>query len=185
MWDLRCEIVVVLQTREIMSEAGYKGLEVYQRAHRLAVEIHRMTALLPRQELYEEGAQIRRSSKSVAAQIVEGYCLRKNRNEFLQYLNRAYASAHETVEHLQLLRETGSLGDQEVYRRLNEECEALCKMLFRFMEGVMDGHDKPFFVRETAEEFGPSEISNLESEVPNLNAQSVSPQSPIPHPKSG
>ncbi|MCZ6777265.1 MAG: four helix bundle protein [Ignavibacteria bacterium] len=83
-----------------MDERGYKKLEVYQLAHRLAVEVHKMSLGLPKHELYEQGSQIRRSSKSVSAQIVEGFSLRKNKNEFLQYLNRAYASATETLEHL-------------------------------------------------------------------------------------
>ncbi len=135
-----------------MEERGYKRLEIYRLAHLLAVEVHRMTLTLPRHELFEEGGQIRRSSKSVAAQIVEGYCLRKNKNEFLQYLNRAYASSHETVEHLELLPETGSLSDEDLYKQLHEEYESLCRMIFRFIEGVMAEHVAPKFVREGSDE---------------------------------
>ncbi len=135
-----------------MEEQGYKRLEIYRLAHRLAVEVHRMTLALPRHELFEEGGQIRRSSKSVSAQIVEGYCLRKNKNEFLQYLNRAYASSHETVEHLEFLRETGSLSDEDLYRQLHEEYESLCRMIFRFIAGVAAEHVAPKFVREGSDE---------------------------------
>jgi hypothetical protein len=71
-----------------MEEQGYKKLEVYQLAHKLAVKVHGMSMQLPKHEMYEQGSQIRRSSKSISAQIVEGYALRKNKNEFLQYLNR-------------------------------------------------------------------------------------------------
>ncbi|MFN0158780.1 MAG: four helix bundle protein [Bacteroidota bacterium] len=132
-----------------MSEQGYRGLEIYQRAHKLAVDIHRMTLTLPKFEMYEEGSQIRRSAKSVAAQIVEGYCLRRNKKEFIQYLNRAYASAHETVEHLDILAQTGSLTDDKTYNELRSEYDVLCKMTFRFMEGVSEGHEKLGFVKET------------------------------------
>ena len=76
-----------------MIDVGYKKLEVYQAAHGLAVEVHRMSLNLPKYEMYEQGSRIRRSSKSVPAQIVEGFGLRKHKNELLLYLNRTYASA--------------------------------------------------------------------------------------------
>ncbi len=151
-----------------MSEQGYRGLEIYQRAHRLAVEIHRMTLTLPKFEMYEEGSQVRRSAKSVAAQIVEGYCLRRNKNEFVQYLNRAYASAHETVEHLDILVQTDSLSDRKQYAELHSEYDVLCKMIFRFMEGVIEGHEKPGFVREDDE-----------------SHYAIEPTSSISHPTTG
>lgn len=149
-----------------MSEQGYRGLEIYRRSHKLAVEIHKMTLALPRFEMFEEGSQVRRSAKSVAAQIVEGYCLRKNKNEFVQYLNRAYASAHETVEHLDILAETGSIANEVRYKELRSECDALCKMIFRFMQGVIEGHEKPGFVKE------------------DETGYSLPPTSHIPHPTS-
>jgi four helix bundle protein len=141
MWDVR-------KMEGSMEPGGYRRLEIYQRAHRLAVEVHRLTLTLPKFEMYEEGSQVRRSSKSVAAQIVEGYCLRKNKAEFMQYLNRAYASCHETLEHLTFLDETALLENREEIGQLREEYEALCKMIFRFLEGVSANHTKPGFVRE-------------------------------------
>lgn len=144
-----------------MSEQGYRGLEIYQRSHRLAVEIHRMTLALPKFEMYEEGSQVRRSAKSVAAQIVEGYCLRKNKNEFIQYLNRAYASAHETVEHLDILAQTGSITSEMDYKELRSEYDTLCKMIFRFMQGVIEGHEKPGFVREDESHYATKPTSSI------------------------
>ena len=87
-------------------DQGYKKLENYQLAHKLAVKVHEMTLALPSFEKFEEGDQARRSSKSVSSQIVEGYSLRKYKNEFLHYLYRAYGSSHETKEHLEYLFET-------------------------------------------------------------------------------
>ena len=86
---------------------GYKRLEVYQLAHALANRIDAMTCRLPRHRRFEEGEQVRKSSKSVSAQIVEGYGHRKYKAEFLHYLHRALASADETHEHLDFLYETG------------------------------------------------------------------------------
>jgi four helix bundle protein len=52
---------------------SYKNLEIWQLARELVIEIHKMTLTLPKFEMYEEGSQIRRSSKSVKSTIVEGY----------------------------------------------------------------------------------------------------------------
>jgi len=63
-------------------DRGYKKLKIYQLAHQLALKVHKMTLELPKLEMYEEGSQIRRSSKSVSNQFVEGYSLRKYKNEY-------------------------------------------------------------------------------------------------------
>ena len=81
-------------------------LEVYRIAHHLALKVHRLTLRLSRYQEYEEGSQIRRSSKSVSSQIVEGHALRRYKAEYIRYLVRAYGSAEETIEHLPYLGET-------------------------------------------------------------------------------
>ncbi len=163
---------------------GYHDLDIYRRAHALAVEIHKMTLVLPKHEMYEEGGQIRRSSKSVAAQIVEGYCLRKNKNEFVQYLNRAFASCNESLEHLELLRETGSLNDVALYGRLHSDLQALAKMIFRFMESVMGGHEKPSFVRESDAAYQHDSASSSWGQDWQEAADNEAPTSNIKHPTS-
>src|SRR5262245_33642603 len=106
-----------------------------------------MSLKLPWLELREEGSQIRRSSKSVSAQIVEGYRLRKYRDEYLHYLHRAVASADETLEHLDFLIETGSLRDLPEHSHLASECNKLVAKLTKFIVGVEQMHSKPFFLQ--------------------------------------
>ena len=84
-------------------EKGYEKLEIFKLSRDLAIEIHKMTLSLPRFEIYEEGSQIRRSAKSVPANIVEGYALRRHKAEYLQYLHRALGSCDETLVHLGIL----------------------------------------------------------------------------------
>lgn len=52
---------------------NYKDLKIWKLANEVSIEIHKMTLSLPDFEKYEIGSQIRRSSKSVKSNIVEGY----------------------------------------------------------------------------------------------------------------
>ncbi len=56
---------------------SYKDLDIYNLAFEYAVEVHNMTMKLPNYETYEQGSQIRRSSKSIKDNIVEGYGRRR------------------------------------------------------------------------------------------------------------
>ena len=96
---------------------------------------------LPRFELYEEGSQIRRSSKSVVANIVEGYGRRRYKADFVRFLTCALASCDETREHLELLRETGSLKNEDLYHRLDLQNDELGRKLNRFIQAVELKHD--------------------------------------------
>jgi hypothetical protein len=59
----------------------HEKLEVYRIAHALALRVHALTLKLPKHEMYEEGSQSRRSSKSVSSQVVEGHALRQYKAE--------------------------------------------------------------------------------------------------------
>jgi four helix bundle protein len=89
---------------------SYEDLDVYNLAVNLAVDVHKMTLQeLPKFEMYEEGDQIRRSSKSVGANIVEGFGRKKHKGEYIQFLTYALASCDETKYHLTMLHKTNSM----------------------------------------------------------------------------
>ena len=118
-----------------------RDLEIWQLAKQCSIEIHTMTlAKLPKFELYEEGSQIRRSSKSVRSNIVEGYGRREYKQDFVLRLTYALASNDETIEHLDTLRETGSLTDELLYVKLREMLIHLGKKLNLFIQAVREGH---------------------------------------------
>ena len=124
------------------SARPHEALEVYRIAHALALRVHALTLKLPRYELYEEGSQVRRSSKSISSQIVEGHALRQYKAEYLHYLARAYGSAEETVEHLHFLLESPSAsGVENECRALISEYTVLCRKLFNYMRAVEKEHD--------------------------------------------
>jgi four helix bundle protein len=123
---------------------AHEQLEVYRLAHELGVRVHKMSLKLPTFERYEEASQIRRSSKSVSAQIVEGHALRNYKSEYIHYLARAYASAEETLEHLRFLVDTGAaklVNQDEACLELIAKYEVLCRKLFNYTESVFAKHN--------------------------------------------
>ena len=120
---------------------SYKNLEIWQLARELVIDIHAMTLnKLPKFEMFEEGAQIRKSSKSVKSTIVEGYGRRRYKQEFIRFLTYAIGSNDETVDHLETLFETGSLTDEDLYKDLIERLDKLGKKLNLFTKSVSKSH---------------------------------------------
>ena len=123
--------------------ANYRDLEVYQLSFDLAVEIDRLSKSLPRHELYEVGSQIRRSAKSIPANLAEGYGRRRYKQDYIRFIVYALASCDETQVHLDMLKSTLSL-DNENYRRMHQQYDTLGKKLNRFLQGVIQHHREPY-----------------------------------------
>ena len=123
-----------------MTFKSYKDLEIYKKAHQLTVKIHAMSLNLPKFEMYEEGSQIRRSSKSVKSNIVEGFGRRQYKQEFIKFLTYSLASCDETADHLSTLHETESLRNSEEYQYLSGEYTHLGKIITNFIKSVKLGH---------------------------------------------
>lgn len=88
-----------------------------------------MTMKLPKFELYETGSQIRRSSKSIRSNIVEGYGRRRYTSDFIRFLVYANSSMDETRDHLETLIETGSLTDKKSFKRISDKLDQTGKMI--------------------------------------------------------
>ena len=116
---------------------SYKNLEIWQEARTLVIDIQKMTLeKLPKFELYEEGGQIRKSSKSVKSTIVEGYGRRRYQQEYIRFLTYSISSNDETIDHLETLYETDSLKDKELYENLHDRIEILGKKLNNFIQAI-------------------------------------------------
>ena len=89
------------------------------------------------------GGRIRRSAKSIRANIVEGYGRRCYKLEFIKHLVYAHASCDETTDHLETLFETGSLADETLYGQLLAKLDLLGRKISRFIDSVEAGHRSP------------------------------------------
>ena len=77
---------------------NYRDLRVYQQAFRLSLDVHTATLTFPKIEQYALADQLRRSSKSVCANIVEGYGRQQySRPDFERFLVYAIGSCNETL----------------------------------------------------------------------------------------
>ncbi len=122
---------------------SYKKLDIWQLARKTSLEIHQLSLHLPKFEMYEQGSQIRRSSKTVRSAIVEGYGRRYYKQEFIRYIIYALSSNDETIDHLESLFETKSKTDQTTYETLHQELECLGKKLNNFLKALHETHQSP------------------------------------------
>ncbi len=120
---------------------SYRNLEIWKLSCGLVKDIHKMSlAKLPKFEMFEEGAQIRRSMKSIRSNIVEGYGRRRYKAEFIHFLTYAQASCDETTDHLDILFETGSLTDEPMFKDLFKRLDELGRKINLFTQSVEAGH---------------------------------------------
>src|SRR2546426_5001862 len=80
---------------------GHRDLKVYQLAYKLAMEVFSETKTFPPDERFSLTSQIRRSSRSVAANIAEGYRKRQYPNMFVSKLADSDARSEEHTSELQ------------------------------------------------------------------------------------
>lgn len=111
---------------------GYKALRVYQMSFHLIMEIFEVTKHLPAEERFLLTTQIRRSSRSVCANIVEAYRVRSYPKHFRLKLNISDGEIHETSFWLELAFRSKYI-DQPTFTNLNTKAEAIGAMLASMM----------------------------------------------------
>ena len=110
---------------------SYKDLDVFQKAYRISLEIHRISFSLPKTEQYGGLAdQMRRASKSICANIVEGFAKkRQSVPEFRRYLTIALGSSDEMQLWLEYCRDLGYMPQDQV-APLQSEYSVISRMIF-------------------------------------------------------
>ena len=107
---------------------GFEGLQVWQKAHQLMLDTHkRLVPLLPPDERYDLAFQIRKSSKSVGANIAEGYG-RFYYMDNVRFCYNARGSLDETVNHLLDARDL-EYCPQPLYKELRSQADEVRRLL--------------------------------------------------------
>ena len=106
---------------------NFRELKVWDKSHRMTLQVCKATARFPRDELYGLTSQIRHSSASIPANIAEG-CGRGGNADLARFLQIATASATE-LEYRLLLADDLNLLDAEDHERLAREVTETKRML--------------------------------------------------------
>ena len=113
-----------------MSEpAAFEDLEVFQRAYRLSLEVHRASLEFPAIEQRALADQVRRASKAICANLAEGHA-RWHRSpvEFARYVRIAMGSADEMRVWTRYCLDLGYV-DEPTWRRWRDEYQEIARML--------------------------------------------------------
>ncbi len=108
---------------------GFEDLDVFRRAYRVSLEVHRASLEFPRIEQWALADQIRRASKSVCANLVEGFGRQAwSKSEFRRFLMMATGSADEMQVWTMYCRDLGDIG-ADVAERWQNEYREIARML--------------------------------------------------------
>lgn len=89
----------------------FRQIQVWEKAHQLTLEIYKVTAQFPKEELYGLTSQLRRASASIAANIAEGFG-RGGNVELARFLQIAIGSAYEVEYHILLAKDLGLISKE-------------------------------------------------------------------------
>lgn len=107
---------------------SYKDLEVYKRSFKVAMDIYWLTKDFPKEEIYSLTSQITRSSRSISANITEGWAKRQYESIFKQHLVHSLGSCAETENWFRFALECKYI-DQKSFDQYADELNQIGKML--------------------------------------------------------
>ena len=117
----------MIVTRAIVR--GVEDLEVFRRAYRLSLELHRLSLELPRIEQFALADQLRRASKSICANLTEGFAKQSHSAaEYRRYVVTAMGSSDETQLWLRYCVDLGYI-DEERGKRWMSDFAEISRML--------------------------------------------------------
>jgi four helix bundle protein len=107
----------------------HKELIVYQLAFKVSMEIFRITKTYPKDEIYSLTSQIKRSSRSVCANLAEAFRKRRYEKAFVSKLSDSEGEAAETQVWLDFSFECGFLEKEPYLRLINEYDNIIGKLV--------------------------------------------------------
>jgi four helix bundle protein len=110
----------------------FRKQKVWQKSHKLTLEIYKVTIDFPPDELYGLTSQLRRSCASIPANIAEG-CGRQSDADFSRFLQIVLGSAAELEYHLLLSHDLGFMNDLD-YEELSRKTIEIKQMLTSFIK---------------------------------------------------
>ena len=119
--------------RQVRDLRGHRDLKVYRLAYSLAMLIFKESKRFPQDERYSLTSQFRRSSRSVAANLAEGFRKRQYPNMFVSKMADSDAESTETLVWLDFARDCGYIS-AEHHDELVAQYEQVEMMLHSMMD---------------------------------------------------
>ena len=119
----------------------FKHIRAWQRAHALAIELHKQTTHFGRAGYANLRSQLTRAADSIGGTIVEG-CGAETNKEFARFLDMSIKSANETEYHFLESRDL-DLFDPPTWQRFNDETIEIRKMTYVYRRRVLQSPRKP------------------------------------------
>ncbi len=108
---------------------SYRDLDVYKKAYNLSLDVHKFTLTMPKIEQFALADQMRRASKSICANLAEGFAKHwRSAAEFKRFIVMAIGSSDEMVVWIDYCRDLGYL-PKEMAERWPAEYVSVAKML--------------------------------------------------------
>ena len=114
--------------RELGHAESFRDLLVYKKARTVAKEIFELTKGFPKEEMYSLTDQVRRSSRSIGAQIAEAWAKRRYERHFISKLTDADGEQLETQHWIDTSADCGYM-DLKTADKLNENLSVIGRML--------------------------------------------------------
>jgi len=138
---------------QLQHARSFRDLIVHQKARAVAKRIFEVTKSFPRDEMYSLTDQVRRSSRSVGAQIAEAWAKRRYEKHFVSKLTDADGEQQETQHWIDTAADCGYLTEEDV-SSLNRDLAEIGRMMNSMMEKA-DSFcgEAPLVVRESSAEY--------------------------------
>lgn len=108
---------------------SFLDLEVYKEAFQLSLEIEELLKSYPASEKFLLVDQMKRATRSIPAQIAEGYARRESLKDFQRYIRDCIGEGNEMINHLLLSKHKGYIKKQGYADELIERYTRLGKKL--------------------------------------------------------
>ncbi len=138
---------------ELEHAASFRDLKVYQKARKLSREIFAVTKTFPKEEMYSLTDQIRRSSRSIGANIAEAWAKRRYEKHFVSKLTDSDGEQQETQHWIGVAFDCGYISETQG-REFVDKCLEVGRMLGGMIsKAELFCGELPLAVREESAEY--------------------------------
>ncbi len=129
-----------MTSEKLNPDFTFENLDVWQNARNMRNEISKIVKTFPKEEKYRLTDQMIRASRSITANLAEGYG-RFHYKENIQFCRQARGSLFELIDHLTVAFDEGYV-TQDEFKSLKNNCYKILKMLNSYIKYLKNQAEK-------------------------------------------